>query len=63
MTVTSLDNFGHASGAISMSELRTYYGRSGAVSLSGSLSGSSSSVPSSLPRKLILRMSRIELQS
>jgi len=49
MTIASLDNFGHASGAISMSELRTYYGRSGAVSLSGSLSGSSSSVPSSLP--------------
>ena len=49
MTITSIDNFGHASGAISMSELRTYYGRSGAVSLSGSLSGSSSSVPSSLP--------------
>ena len=49
MTITSLDNFGHASGAISMSELRTYYGRSGAVSLSGSLSGSSSSVPPALP--------------
>lgn len=49
MTITSIDNFGHASGAISMSELRTYYGRSGAVSLSGTLSGSSSSVPSSLP--------------
>jgi hypothetical protein len=49
MTITSLDNFGHSSGAISMSELRSYYGRSGAVSLSGSLSGSSSSVPSSLP--------------
>ena len=49
MTITSLDNFGHASGAISMSELRTYYGRSGAVSLSGSLSGSTGPVPSSLP--------------
>ena len=49
MTITSLDNFGHSSGAISMSELRSYYGRSGAVSLSGSLSGSSSSVPSNLP--------------
>ena len=49
MTITSIDNFGHASGAISMSELRTYYGRSGAVSLSGSLSGSTGPVPSSLP--------------
>ena len=49
MTITSIDNFGHASGAISMSELRSYYGRSGAVSLSGSLSGSTGPVPSSLP--------------
>lgn len=49
MTITSLDNFGHASGSISMSELRSYYGRSGAVSLSGSLSGSTGPVPSSLP--------------
>ena len=32
-----------------MSELRSYYGRSGAVSLSGSLSGSTGPVPSSLP--------------
>ena len=49
MTITSIDNFGHGSGAISMSELRSYYGRSGAVSLSGSLSGSTGPVPSSLP--------------
>ncbi len=49
MTITSIDNFGHASGSISMSELRDYYGRSGAVSLSGSLSGSTGPVPSSLP--------------
>lgn len=49
MAITSIDNFGHASGAISMSELRSYYGRSGAVSLSGSLSGSTGPVPSSLP--------------
>ena len=49
MTITSLDNFGHASGSISMSELRDYYGQSGAVSLSGDLSGSSNPVPDSLP--------------
>ena len=49
MTITSLDNFGHASGAISMSELRDYYGQSGSVSLSGDLSGSSNPVPNSLP--------------
>lgn len=49
MTIASLDNFGHASGSVSMSELRAYYGRSGSVSLSGSLSGSSSSVPPALP--------------
>ena len=49
MTITSLDNFGHASGSISMSELRDYYGQSGSVSLSGDLSGSSNPVPSSLP--------------
>lgn len=49
MTITSIDNFGHASGAISMSELRDYYGQSGSVSLSGDLSGSSNPVPSSLP--------------
>ena len=30
MTITSLDNFGHASGSISMSELRDYYGQTGA---------------------------------
>jgi hypothetical protein len=49
MTVTSIDNFGHASGSISMSELRDYYGQSGAVSLSSDLSGSSNPVPDSLP--------------
>ena len=49
MTITSLDNFGHASGSISMSELRDYYGQSGAVSLSSNLSGSSNPVPNSLP--------------
>jgi len=49
MTITSIDNFGHASGAISMSELRDYYGQSGSVSLSGDLSGSSNPVPDSLP--------------
>ncbi len=49
MTITSIDNFGHANGAISMSELRDYYGQSGSVSLSGDLSGSSNPVPSSLP--------------
>lgn len=49
MTITSIDNFGHASGSISMSELRDYYGQSGSVSLSGDLSGSSNPVPNSLP--------------
>ncbi len=49
MTITSLDNFGHASGSISMSELRDYYGQSGAVSLNADLNGGSNPVPSSLP--------------
>ena len=49
MTITSLDNFGHASGSISMSELRDYYGRSGTVSLNGNLNGGTNPVPSSLP--------------
>ena len=49
MTVTSLDNFGHASGSISMSELRDYYGQSGSVSLNANLNGGTNPVPSSLP--------------
>lgn len=49
MTITSLDNFGHASGSISMSELRDYYGQSGSVSLNGNLNGGTNPVPSSLP--------------
>lgn len=49
MTIASLDNFGHASGSISMSELRDYYGQSGSVSLNGNLNGGTNPVPSSLP--------------
>ena len=49
MTITSIDNFGHASGSISMSELRDYYGQSGSVSLNGNLNGGTNPVPSSLP--------------
>ena len=49
MTITSKDNFGHASGSISMSELRDYYGQSGSVSLNGNLNGGTNPVPSSLP--------------
>ena len=49
MTITSLDNFGHASGSISMSELRDYYGKSGSVSLGLNLSGTDTAVPSSVP--------------
>ena len=49
MTITSLDNFGHASGSISMSELRDYYGKSGSVSLGLNLSGTDTAVPSHLP--------------
>ena len=49
MTITSLDNFGHASGSISMSELRDYYGQSGSVSLNGNLNGGTNPVPSNLP--------------
>lgn len=49
MTITSLDNFGHASGSISMSELRDYYGQTGAVSLNADLNGGANPVPSSLP--------------
>ncbi len=49
MTIASLDNFGHASGAISMSELRDYYGKSGSVSLGLNLSGTDTAVPSSVP--------------
>ena len=49
MTITSLDNFGHASGSISMSELRDYYGQSGAVSLNANFNGGTNPVPSSLP--------------
>ena len=49
MTITSMDNFGHASGAISMSELRDYYGQTGSVSLNADLNGGTNPVPSSLP--------------
>jgi len=49
MTITSLDNFGHATGSISMSELRDYYGQTGAVSLNGNLNGGTNPVPNSLP--------------
>ena len=49
MTITSLDNFGHASGSISMSELRDYYGQTGAVSLNADLNGGTNPVPSDLP--------------
>ena len=49
LTITSMDNFGHASGAISMSELRDYYGQTGSVSLSDDLNGGANPVPSSLP--------------
>jgi len=49
MTITSLDNFGHTSGSISMSELRDYYGKSGSVSLGLNLSGTDTAVPSSVP--------------
>ena len=49
MAITSLDNFGHASGSISMSELRDYYGKSGSVSLGLNLSGTDTAVPSHLP--------------
>ena len=49
MTITSLDNFGHASGSISMSELRDYYGQSGAVSLNANLNGGTNPVPDDLP--------------
>ncbi len=49
MTITSIDNFGHASGSISMSELRDYYGQTGSVSLNGNLNGGTNPVPSSLP--------------
>ena len=45
MTITSLDNFGHASGSISMSELRDYYGQSGSVSLNADLNGGTNPVP------------------
>ncbi len=49
MTITSLDNFGHASGSISMSELRDYYGQSGAVSLNANFNGDTNPVPDDLP--------------
>lgn len=49
MTITSLDNFGHASGSISMSELRDYYGQTGAVSLNANLNGGTNPVPDDLP--------------
>lgn len=49
MTIFSIDNFGHASGSISMSELRDYYGQSGAVSLNANLNGGTNPVPSNLP--------------
>ena len=49
MTITSLDNFGHASGSISMSELRDYYGKSGSVSLGLNISGTDTAVPSNVP--------------
>lgn len=49
MTITSLDNFEHASGSISMSELRDYYGQSGAVSLNANLNGGTNPVPDDLP--------------
>ena len=49
MTITSTDNFGHASGSISMSELRDYYGLTGSVSLNANLNGGTNPVPSSLP--------------
>jgi len=49
MTITSLDNFGHASGSISMSELRDYYGQSGAVSLNANFNGGTNPVPDDLP--------------
>lgn len=49
MTITAIDNFGHASGSISMSELRDYYGQSGAVSLNANLNSGTNPVPSDLP--------------
>ena len=49
MTITSMDNFGHAIGSISMSALRDYYGQTGSVSLNADLNGGTNPVPSSLP--------------
>jgi len=49
MTVTSLDTLNKPSGAISLSDLRTYYGQSGAVSLNGTFNGGANAVPDSLP--------------
>lgn len=50
MTITSVDTIGISSGtAISMSELRTYFGQSGSVSLNATFNGGTNPVPSSLP--------------
>lgn len=48
-TTTSLDDFGHGNTSVSLSELRTYYGLTGAISLNGNLNGGTNPVPDSLP--------------
>lgn len=48
-TTTSLDDFGHGNTPVSLSELRTYYGLTGAISLNGNLNGGTNPVPDNLP--------------